>query len=683
MITPPRLSALELEAFRGFADKAVLDLDAEAILIRGDNGTGKTSVTDGLLWLLTGDIPRLRERGKGRRKEDADAIVNRYRSGDQARVALTVRNVNLDGEQGKAVEFERTGNSRDSTLRARCGERELGDEEATLAMASAFGDFTPAQFGHAVVAWGILQQHDLLKALEGGSSLHERLAELVGLQRVNQFSASASKLAKAARAEQKRTEDLRDRLRQRHDAASQRLDALDMQSSRLKEVVPQPSKLVKDRLQDLPEGFALERSVVEVGEFGELLTEIEVAAAAAHQLLEAAKELERADSETNQPVDQLEAELGRLRQEVETVLQKAPARVQLADAALGLLSDECPVCDQAIDESSVRAHLKEMLTAAREESTRAEEVRLELAAAEAKLQSVRLAESRRAEAQARVELAEERMAGLAASGGWLAVERRWIAADRAAELVEAFELLDGAVRAAQVDVRRSQSERVLRYGTEVEAAKSELQRAEAEAQAAAAQSSRARALEDASRKAAERIIERALAQLQPSLAEVFDRLSPHPTFNELQARQDIFYGKNQVVPHAYDRKNEVGGHPTMIFSEGQLNVVALSYFLGLALNAGEGALPFVVLDDTLAALDVVNVLGFADLCRRLREQRQLIVTTHDRRFAGLLARKLAPRQEGSRTLLIELDGWTEDGPKVRVQDEPLSEIVPLPIRRAS
>lgn len=94
-------------------------------------------------------------------------------------------------------------------------------------------------------------------------------------------------------------------------------------------------------------------------------------------------------------------------------------------------------------------------------------------------------------------------------------------------------------------------------------------------------------------------------------------------------------------------------------------------------------MPFVVLDDTLMALDVVNVLGFADLCRRLREQRQLIVTTHDRRFASLLARKLAPRLEGSRTILIELDGWTEDGPKVRIQDEPLAEIVPLPAQHAS
>jgi DNA repair exonuclease SbcCD ATPase subunit len=678
MNSSPRLSSLELEAFRGFATKAVLDLDAEAVLIRGDNGTGKTSVTDGLLWLLTGDIPRLRERSKGRRKEEADAIVNRYRSGEKARVALTVRNVSFDDEEHKAVEFERTGDSRDSVLRARCGARELDAKEANLAMASAFGDFTPAQFDHAVGAWGILQQHDLLEALEGGSSLHERLAELVGLQRVNQFAGSASKLAKAARGEQKRTEDLRDRLRHRRDAALQRLDTVTIESSKSKPPLPQ-----RDRLRNLPEGVALGRSIAEPGEFGELFTELEMTAAAARRLLTAARELEQSDAGEGQTADQLEKGLAGLRGEAENILEKAPAQVQLADAALALLSDECPVCGQGIDESSVRAHLQELLSAAKAESNRDEEVRRQLFTVEAALQSARLAESRRAEAQARVELAEERLASVVARAGWLTLDRPWLEAERASELIEILEQLDGTVRAMQSDARRSRSEHTLRYGTEVEAAKSELVRADAEAQAAAAQALRARALEDAARKASERIIERALARLQPSLAEVFDRLSPHPTFDELQARQDIFYGKNQVVPHAYDSKNKVGGHPAMIFSEGQLNVVSLSYFLGLALNAGEGALPFVVLDDTLAALDVVNVLGFADLCRRLRDQRQLIVTTHDRRFADLLARKLSPRQRGSRTVLIELDGWTEDGPTVRVQDEPLAEIVPLPSQRAS
>ena len=53
-----------------------------------------------------------------------------------------------------------------------------------------------------------------------------------------------------------------------------------------------------------------------------------------------------------------------------------------------------------------------------------------------------------------------------------------------------------------------------------------------------------------------------------------------------------------------------------------------------------------ILDDPMQAMDVLSVLGFADLCRRIRSERQLIITTHDRRFADLLSRKLAPRGDG-------------------------------------
>src|SRR5436305_1423581 len=192
MRTATRLVRLDLEAFRGFAVKQVLDLDADTVLIRGDNGTGKTSITDGLLWLLTGEIPRLRERGKGIRKGDADPIVSCYRRGEKARVGLAVQIASFNGGEEadvEVVDFERCGDSRRSTLRAWRGEKELSGADAEQVLASAFGDFTPQQFSHAVGARGIRQQHALLEALEGGASMHERLAEVVGLERGNRFGA--------------------------------------------------------------------------------------------------------------------------------------------------------------------------------------------------------------------------------------------------------------------------------------------------------------------------------------------------------------------------------------------------------------------------------------------------------------------------------------------------------------
>jgi predicted ATPase len=75
-------------------------------------------------------------------------------------------------------------------------------------------------------------------------------------------------------------------------------------------------------------------------------------------------------------------------------------------------------------------------------------------------------------------------------------------------------------------------------------------------------------------------------------------------------------------------------------------------------------MPFVLLDDPLQSLDDVNALGFADLCRHIRHQRQLIISTHDRRLAALLERKLAPRLDGEQTRVIEFRAWTRRGPQL-------------------
>ena len=79
--------------------------------------------------------------------------------------------------------------------------------------------------------------------------------------------------------------------------------------------------------------------------------------------------------------------------------------------------------------------------------------------------------------------------------------------------------------------------------------------------------------------AAESIISGALASIEPTFAEVFDRLTPHPTFTELRARQDYYYGKSQILPVVRDPGRDVTANPLLVFSEGQLNTVAFHIFL--------------------------------------------------------------------------------------------------------
>ncbi len=71
-----------------------------------------------------------------------------------------------------------------------------------------------------------------------------------------------------------------------------------------------------------------------------------------------------------------------------------------------------------------------------------------------------------------------------------------------------------------------------------------------------------------------------------------------------------------------------------------------------------------LLDDPVQSMDDVNVLGFADLSRHLRKTRQLIISTHERRLAGLLERKLAPRSANDTTTVLEFVGWDRSGPSV-------------------
>ncbi len=101
-----------------------------------------------------------------------------------------------------------------------------------------------------------------------------------------------------------------------------------------------------------------------------------------------------------------------------------------------------------------------------------------------------------------------------------------------------------------------------------------------------------------------------------------------------------------------------------------MNALAVAVFLSFSLGMSSVPLDVALLDDPLQSLDDVNLLGLIDLLRRTRERRQLVVSTHDRRFGALLERKLRPINEAQRTLVLHFDGWNRDGPTVAERDIP-------------
>lgn len=362
---------------------------------------------------------------------------------------------------------------------------------------------------------------------------------------------------------------------------------------------------------------------------------------------------------------------------LESASQVAEATSRLAAAAIPLLTAMCPVCQQQIDPDSVAEHLRdravgsEELLALREaldESDRSvATARQDLEVMRAALADVR----QRRQAWAQVE--EEKLAivkewqhlrermtyirfveqglpdlsSLAQTGGFLHQLR-----GRLRDLAEVLDRSDDLVA-------------IERSAAEVGSLEESLESRESRLREAAARAARLKRLSEATIEARVQVTEDWFRAIQPLVADVYSRLDPHPAFKGFEFELDTYYRRGTTTPVVRDVVENVTADPLVVFSASQANIAALSYFLAMGWTSREGGLPFVLLDDPLQSMDDVNVLGFADVCRHLRARRQLVISTHERRFAGLLERKLAPREAGARTIVLEFMAWDRSGHSIR------------------
>lgn len=172
----------------------------------------------------------------------------------------------------------------------------------------------------------------------------------------------------------------------------------------------------------------------------------------------------------------------------------------------------------------------------------------------------------------------------------------------------------------------------------------------------------ATALVDAATDGTERIFRERFEALEPLMNDIYGRLDPHPTFTRLDFHIETYNRRGTATATVTDEGEKVRGNPLLMFSSAQANIVALSAFLALGWAARDAGLPFVLMDDPLQALDDVNVLGFSDLMRQVRRQRQVILSTHEERFARVLERKLLGRNPEESLLIHRFLGWGRQGP---------------------
>jgi DNA repair exonuclease SbcCD ATPase subunit len=701
-----RLKRLSVSGFRGFPAPQSFDLDADAVVIVGVNGQGKTSLFDGVLWGLTGTIPRLGEDAR---------LVSMYSPSGEARVEVELQSPSgtelkitrsFDGEQQQLLLDHGGSTSRDEVARVRLLEVLWPDAAHTPDSRAALT---------SALTRSVYLQQDLVREFIEADSDQERfeaVSELVGAGRVTELSLALER-AKAAwsRATNIRIKDL--------NAAEDRLAGLQVQLSTLappaegmaevaraweawwettRELTktsttnpPVDSSDAPNALDGAVKLIDTERRAVErrCERLEELLADLEGTAtreAPAADMAELRSAVGKADSELEEgrrALGAAQAEAAELRR-LGVEASEARAELQaLAELALRHLGETCPVCGQGYDEAETRERLEELKKAApaRPEASEPRSVSaLASALADAErahsIATAALDDGERNERD-RVRGQDERARRVTELGLGSVDDAEVVPRVRAA-VKEAFELR------SKLDDHRASGEHLALDLTRMgeRARRGELERqVDALRGETAALNGLVRSREDTGqlagavleglRNAASEVVAAQLEDLDPLLQRIYATADPHPSFRVVRLLSKIARGRGRLNAAILDPSADlVSESPEAVLSSSQMNALAVSLFL--ALNFGVPTLPMraVMLDDPLQSLDDVNLLGLIDLLRRSKDQRQLLVSTHDLNFGRLLARKLRAVSDTQRTRVIELSAWAPDGPVVDQYEAP-------------
>ena len=695
-----RLKSITIEGFRAFGSTTEIVLDADVIVLQGNNGVGKTSLLDAILWALAGRIARFEDRG---------SPVSIYAREGLARVELT-----LTGDAGDLVIVRATDGSKSLVrLRYRGEEAEGAAAEQRLCnlLLPHLKDRAEAQAAlGSVLTRGVYLQQDLVRQFVEVDSAAERFAlvsEVIGagvvleLQQAleksrNQWSRSTSALRRddldPLRAREARIEEQLARLSDGSSSGSadarQASEALHLRAVALlgqgrlgiQEPPTTPGSLDQLLKQLGAERARVEREVASASSLAEELSSLagsgpvdqaRVDALAADEL-RISEELAIAEEAIEQEIKRLAADRER---QVETA-DRANRMATLARLALQDLGGRCPVCEQVHDVEHTQRHLETLIAASTSTPVVPRDDMLNTLNA-ARTDLSRQLEAVRTESRGLADRERERKTRrslLAARLGDFDVNADGdVGAQlegRRAETLAVLEALSELVREGE---RLSLS--VLRLGElrrrdelagEQASIMARISALTRQAEAQDRTHATAGLIIEGLRGAALSVTQRQIKQIEPLFQRIYSRIDPHPTFRVTQITAGLERGKGQLNVGILDP--DAGAQPRdagPLLSSSQLNSYAVSLFLAMNLALPSLKLNVTILDDPLQSLDSINLLGLVDVLRRFRAHRQIIVSTHEDRLVGLLQRKLRPIREGEHMITMLLEQWSKNGPAIR------------------
>jgi DNA repair exonuclease SbcCD ATPase subunit len=708
-----RFKSVTMSGFGGVSDTVTVNLDADVVVITGDNGIGKTTVCNALVWAISGIHPS----GANPR--------NLYSKSGSTYVSLVLSQGNSEVEINRTLANPSADSEKDFIwnvsvfvdgfpIDSRRGEEWIASNLLANRQDNPYDDSI------AGAIESVYMKQDSLKEFLADRDDVQRfssVARMVGASRlaelVARFESEKSSWVRALNRDDEELVPRRDfvqelqvglaelndqvaslntpEVSERWTNWAQKADLLlgstnlaNQQMSRtlIRETLDGLTALVqadqrrRDQLLSLSEEYATPLPS------GPSAAEIESAtaqlAAADRDLLD----LQERQRLAGESLEVLEQELARRTSQADDI-------AALAQIALRHVSNECPACGQTVEPIDFATRLG-MLILSANQPQEVDGINLAREAHSHAIEALRQARVRRAELQEalsglgaqrnQIESAERRrieraidldlLSNVVLTGVTLSLPAIITALEReltssssrigdAQGLIETGDNLSTV--AALLDAESQRSTLV----QELEFASRALTRDENEIRLRREASKRGDRLLRALKNDAESFVSNRISQLQPLLDQVYGTIDPHPTLRRIEIRTRLFGGKQRLDPVVHDDDAGVSMlKPGIMLSTSQANALAVCLFLSFNLGFATHSLASMVLDDPLQNLDDVHLLGMVDLLRKVSPYRQLILTTHDEAFAALFARKLRPVEAGRRTLLVRLESWSRSGPAV-------------------
>jgi len=149
-----------------------------------------------------------------------------------------------------------------------------------------------------------------------------------------------------------------------------------------------------------------------------------------------------------------------------------------------------------------------------------------------------------------------------------------------------------------------------------------------------------------------------IASASGRIDRYFRKLSDHPSVTEirLHVKAEPRTGRN-----AYELADQNGLDLTPVLSQGDLNVLALAIFLGLACSGEAERFSFIMLDDPSQSLGSEHKRRLVEVLNDVLEQKGMILSTMDTELRDVLLSELTK----AKTFYTFSDWTPAGGPQVQ------------------